>query len=173
MPRYQFTAKTLEGRPHTGILEAQDEHELARTLRKEGYILVSAEKEGRVKKRNLRSLIPFLGKVSLTEKVMLTRNLKVMISASVSLPQALKTLVNQTDNKRLQKVLDDVAEQIMKGRSFFEALSAYTDVFSGLFLNMVKAGEESGTLENVLDVLTRQMEREHELKSKVKLLFNF
>jgi len=167
--RYQFTAKTLEGRPYTGVIEAENEHELARILRKEGYILISATAEGKIKKRrSLRSLIPFLGSVSLTDKIMFTRNLQVMISAGVALPRALETLVNQTDNKKLKRILKEVAENLTRGQSFFKALSNYPDVFSNLFLNMIKVGEEAGTLEDVLKVLTHQMEREHELKSKVK-----
>ncbi len=169
MPRYQFTAKTLEGRPHTGMIEAEDEYELARILRKEGYVLISATAEGKAKKRrSLRSLIPFLGSVSLTDKVMFTRNLQVMISAGVALPRALETLVNQTDKKKFRRILKEVAEELTRGQNFFKALSNYPDVFSDLFLNMIKVGEEAGTLEDVLKVLTRQMEREYELKSKVK-----
>ncbi len=169
MPRYQFEAKTLEGRPHRGAMEAKDEHQLARILRKEGYILVEAKTEkGKKKRRKLVSFIPFLNKISLAEKVMFTRNLQVMISAGVSLPRALDTLVDQADSRKLKKILKETSDKITRGKTLFEALSEHSDVFSELFLNMIKVGEEAGTLEDVLKVLTRQMEREHELRSKVK-----
>ncbi len=169
MPRYQFQAKTSEGRPHTGVMEAKDEHQLARILRKEGYILIEAKtQEEKRKGRKLLSFIPFINKVSLTDKVMFTRNLQVMISAGVALPRALETLSGQADSQKLKRILKETSDKITRGKTLFEALSEHPSVFSDLFLNMIKVGEEAGTLEDVLKVLTRQMEREHELKSKVK-----
>ena len=173
MPRYLYTAKSLEGEEKSGILEAKDEHQLARILRKAGLILIRAESEEKIKKRprpffGKSGALPFLGGVSLTEKMMFTRNLQVMISAGLPLPRALITLAAQSKNKKFQKALLEIGEEIAKGKSFSESLTKYPNIFSELFKSMVRVGEESGTLDEVLKTLSRQMERENDLKSKIK-----
>ena len=168
MPRYFYIAKSLKGEEKTGTAEAKSERELARTLRKSGLVLIRAELEEKAKKRKLEISLPFFGGVSLTEKMMFTRNLQVMISAGLPLPRALTTLANQAKNKSFKKALLDIREEIVKGRSFSESLAKYPNIFSELFQSMVRVGEEAGTLEEVLKILTAQMERENELRSKIK-----
>lgn len=170
MPKYFYTAKSFQGESRSGTLEAKNKSELASLLRQEGFILIEATEE-EVKKRPpskfWRGALPFFGGVSLTEKMFFTRNLQIMVVSGISLPRALKTLSEQTKNKKFQKVLKEISEGVIKGESFSQALSKHSDVFSELFQNMVKVGEEAGTLEEVLRVLTLQMEREADLKSKI------
>jgi len=168
MPRYFYTAQSLKGESKSGILEVKDVHQLAKSLRQEGYLLVSATLEEETKKRKFEISLPFLAGVGLKEKMFFTRNLQVMIGAGLPLPRALRTLAGQSKNKKFRKSLLETAEEIIKGKSFSESLAKYPDIFSELFQNMVKVGEESGTLEEVLKTLTQQMEREHDLKSKIK-----
>ena len=169
MPRYKYTAKSIKGEKKSGILEAESKHELARILRKQGYVLVSANFKAKISlKDKLAVSLPFFNAVSLVEKLMFTRNLRVMVSAGISLPRALRVLANQAKSKKFRNVLLKVEKEIVKGNSFSDALSKYPAVFPELFYSMVKVGEESGTLEQVLEVLTQQMEREYELKSKIK-----
>jgi type IV pilus assembly protein PilC len=167
MPNYSYFAKSFKGEIKSGTLEVKNEKELARFLRQEGYILISANLE--TKKKKIEIFLPFFKKsVSLTDKMMFTRNLQVMVSAGISLPRAIRTLSLQTKNKNFQQILLEVAEEINKGNSLSDALIKYPNFFSELFQSMIKVGEESGTLEEVLKVLTRQMERDYELKSKIK-----
>jgi type IV pilus assembly protein PilC len=169
MPKYSYTAKSLAGESKSGVAEAKNEHELARILHQEGYILISSDIGGKKRRKiSFDVSIPFLNKVSLKEKVIFTRNLQIMISAGISLPRALNTLSEQTKSKRFKKVLLKTSEKIIQGKSFSEAIDGYPDIFSELFVNMVRVGEESGTLESVLGVLVRQMERQNELSSKIK-----
>jgi len=169
MPRYFYTAKSLKGETKSGILEAQNEHQLARILHQEGYVLISATLEKpEIKKRKLEISFPFFGQVSLIEKIMFTRNLQVMVRAGVSLPQALEILASQSKSKKFKEALLEIIEEVTKGKSFSDSLAKFPQFFPELFCSMVKVGEEAGTLEDNLKVLTQQMEREHELKSKVK-----
>ena len=169
MPRYSYIAKTLTGEQRSGVLEAKDRYELARSLRKEGCVLIKADSEEETqRKKKLPVSIPFLNRVSLIEKIMFTRNLRVMVAAGLSLPRALKILAEQSKNKKFRKTILNVREGIIKGKSFSDCLNQYPDIFSELFISMIKVGEESGTLEEVLRVLTDQMERNHEIRSKVK-----
>jgi type IV pilus assembly protein PilC len=168
MPKYFYSAKSLKGESKTGTLEAKDIHQLAKKLREQGFILIKAETETEIaKKRKFEIALPF-GGVSLTEKIFFTRNLQVMIASGLSLPRALHILASQSKSKKLKSALLEVREEIAKGKSFSESLSKHPDIFPELFLSMVKVGEEAGTLEEVLKILSRQMEREHELSSKIK-----
>ncbi len=168
MPRYFYTAKSLEGETKSGTLEAKDTHQLAKTLHQEGLILIKAETKEEKKKIKFGISLPFFGGVSLAEKMFFTRNLQVMISAGLPLPRALEILAEQTKSKKFKKSILEVRESVIKGRSFSDVLADHKDVFSDFFQSMARAGEEGGTLEEVLKVLTLQMEREHDLKSKIK-----
>lgn len=168
MPLYSYTAKSLKGETRSGTLEAKDEHQLAKILRQKGLVLIEAFSKKEVKKKKLEISLPFLGRVKLTEKMMITRNLGVMIAAGTPLVRALEILSEQAKSKKLKEALSDIIQEITKGGSFSNGLSRHPDIFSELFANMVKVGEETGTLEEVLKVLTRQMERQHELSSSVK-----
>ena len=169
MPEYFYTAKSFKGEVKSGILSAKNQSELARILHQEGYFLISAGlEEKEIKKRKFSISLPFFGGVSLAEKMFFTRNLEVMIGAGISLPRTLRILASQVKSKKFKITLLDIAEEITKGRNFSDSLKKYPNIFSELFQNMVKVGEETGTLEEVLKTLTQQMEREYELRSKIK-----
>jgi type IV pilus assembly protein PilC len=168
MPKYFYIAKSFKGEEKSGTLEAKNEKELAKILRQEGYLLIRSESEEReLKKRKFGISLPFIGGVSLSEKMIFTRNLKVMIGAGIPLPRALKTLSGLTKSKKFEKAILGIMEEIMKGKSFSDTLAKYPDIFSDIFQSMVKVGEEAGTLEEVLGTLTLQMERQNEMKSKI------
>ena len=168
MPHYSYIAKTLEGEPRSGTMEAKNERELAKILRQEGCILIKTNLEEEGLKKGLSISIPFIGWIPLTEKIMFARNLGVMISAGVSLPRALNILAVQSKNKKFKKAIFKIKEEIIQGKSFSETLEKYPDIFSELFCSMLKVGEETGTMEDVLKVLTGQMEKEHEIRAKIK-----
>lgn len=170
MPSYSYTAISQEGEKTSGTEVVKTEQELAQLLRKKGYVLTSVEEQGVGQKKSF-SLQNFIGEllgVPLREKLVFTRNLKVMIAAGVSLPAALDALAEQTRNKKMQKALKAVREDVMKGQALSESMMRQPKIFSELFQNMVKAGEASGTLEEVLTQLTIQMERDYEVRSKIK-----
>ena len=169
MPKYFYLAKSLKGEEQSGTLEAKNEKELAKVLRQEGYLLIRSEIEaGESKKKKFSISIPFLSGVSVNEKMIFTRNLKVMIAAGIPLPRSLKTLSSLTRSQKFEKALLGIMEEVMKGKSFSDSLAKYPDIFPEVFQSMIKVGEEAGTLEEVLGTLTQQMEREHEVASKVQ-----
>lgn len=164
MALYKFTAKSFRGDLKSGDLEAGSEKELAEILRNEGYILISA-----AEKQKKRAGFNFaLGKVSIGQKLMLTRNLRVMIASGVSLPRALQTLSNQTGNKILKKALEDIKKDILKGESLSQSIEKHPKIFSDLFCSMIRVGEETGSLEKSLLILSQHLERSHQIRSKVK-----
>ncbi len=166
---YLYKARSFSGEMISGAREAKNEKELALGLKNEGLILTAAEIKGQSKKSFLGSFSSLgIGGVSLVEKMMFTRNLKVMVSAGISLPRAIKILSEQTKSSKMKKALLAISEEILQGKSLSEVLAKYPHIFSELFCSMIKVGEEAGTLEKVLGVLAMQMERSHELKSKIK-----
>jgi len=167
MPRYSYKAKSLEGEEKSGILEAKDEHQLSQILRSQGFILIKAKPEEIKRKFRKAISLSFFGP-TLEEKMFFTRNLQVMIASGLPLPRAIETLAFQAKSQKFKNVLLNIKEEITKGKSFSDATSAFPDIFSELFQNMIKVGEETGNLEKVLNVLALQMDREHELKSKIK-----
>lgn len=169
MPNYLYVAKNLKGDSISGNIEAKNKHNLAEILKNKGYILVSAEEQKNgCEKKDLSAYIPFLNHISLDEKIMFLRNLRVMIKAGVSLPRALGILVEQTKNKKFKETISEIKKNVIKGETFSHALRKYPNIFNELFISMVEVGEESGTLENVLETLSEQMNKEHQIVSKVK-----
>ncbi len=166
MPNYFYIAKTKRGEDVTGNLNAKDLRQLAQDLKKDGLLLIKATSDSE-KKRSMDLSIPFLG-VPQNEKIMMTKNLWVMVSAGLSLVKSFDILANQSKSPKLKKALLEARERINKGEGIHEALAGHPDIFSDLFLNMIKVGEESGTLEEVFQNLSIQMEKEHELKAKIK-----
>ncbi len=163
MAQYFYIAKSKkDGRTVSDILVVENEKELAKTLREDNLLLIQAEKI--TKKKG----ISFLGGVSLSDKIFLTRNLQMMLSSGLSFSRTLKILSLQTKSKRLRGALLDIREEIHQGNNFSGAMEKHPDVFSKVFQSIVQVSEETGTLEENLDVLTEQLEKEHELKSKVK-----
>lgn len=168
MPNYFYTAKSIDGETKKGKLAARDLHDLSRQLKDNELILVEAT-DCEAKKNNLNfSLPPIFSRVSAVEKIMMAKNLQVMAATGLSIIKSLEVLSAQTKNVKLKKALADIKERVNKGESFSEAISNYPDIFSDFFVSMAKVGEESGTMENVLKVLSMQLEKEHKLKSKMQ-----
>jgi type IV pilus assembly protein PilC len=169
MPNYSYTAKGINGELKSGVMDVENESILASTLMNEGYFLITTGFEkNHIKKNHTINLNLFSRKVSLSARLMLTRNLKFMVAAGLSLPRAFTVLAKQTKNQKLNESLIEISNQITKGEKLSEAMSGYPNIFPEFFCSMIKVGEESGTLEEVLENLKKQLEKEYELKSKIK-----
>lgn len=166
MANYFYIAKSFEGETKTGNQEALDERQLAQNLKREGLVLIKTMLKQ--EKKAWFNLSISLRKVSLTDKIMVTKNLGVMLSAGLSLVKSFDILASQAKNQELKKALLDIKNRISRGENFSDALSFYPNIFSDLFVNMIRVGEESGTLDEVFGVLSLQLQKEHELKSKIR-----
>jgi len=107
-------------------------------------------------------------RVKLPQKIFFTENLRVMIKAGLSLTEALRTLALQTDQKGFRTVIEELKADVEKGQSLAQALGKHQRLFEPIFINMIAAGEVSGTLEKTLEQLTTQMRKDYDLISKVK-----
>jgi type IV pilus assembly protein PilC len=163
MPKYFFEAFTEKGESIKGEKEAKDIFELQQELKKQGLILIEARP-----KKEIKFSFSLKKGVSVSEKLFFTKNLAVMLGAGISLPEALLNLSLQMKNKSFAKAILDIQQQVLKGEKFSVALSQYPHYFSELYQNIVMAGEESGRLEENLNLLATQLEKEAELKQRVK-----
>ncbi len=168
MPRYFYKAKSVKGEEKSGFLEAKDTHQLSQKLHAQGFVLIKAQLSEELKKQKLNIDLPTFGGVPLTEKMFFVRNLQVMIAAGLPLPRAINALSKQVKTPEFKKALSEIKDKVVEGKSLSEAMSYYPSVFPQLLRSMVKVGEESGTLEKILGVLSAQMGKEHVLRSRVQ-----
>jgi type IV pilus assembly protein PilC len=166
MPKFSYVATSSDGTQKKSQRQAKDEKDLAKILKAEGFFLISAQISKNTTNKKKISLE--IKKVKLAEKLMMTRNLQVMISAGVPLPRALETLSLQTNNKYFKSVLGGIKEQVIKGSSLSESFAKYPRVFPEIYSSMVEVGEKTGNMEDILDILALQLERTYNLRSKVK-----
>lgn len=117
---------------------------------------------------NLDKYLIEMSRVTLRDKIFFTKNLGVMVKAGLSLGQSLSALAEQTPNKKFRKVLSQVEQDVRKGISFADSLKKHPKIFNHLFVSMISSGEKSGSMENVLEQLHKQMKRDHALISKVR-----
>jgi len=107
-------------------------------------------------------------KISLSQKIFFVQQLGVMLKAGISLSIALKTLAQQTTSKSFKTILTDLQQEVEKGNLLSKGMERYPKVFGELFINMIKAGEVSGKLEDILRQLFVQLKKDHEIIAKVK-----
>ncbi len=157
------------GKPVKGVRDAENAKALRAALRKDGVLLTVAT-EGKVAeakaKRNL-NLLAFASRPSSADIAVVTRQLATLIGAGIPLFESLNALIEQVEKESLKRALTAVREQIREGISFAKALEAHPSIFPPLYVNMVRAGEASGTLQQVLERLTSFMESQAKLKGKV------
>ena len=152
-------------------MNATDEHKLAALLRERGLVLISAEMaeiEKETSRFDFKKFAGQFGHISLVEKMMFSRNLAVMIKAGLALNQALEVLTKQTKNPKFKKIIEHLSANIQQGESFSASLAKHPKVFNELYVSMIKIGETSGNLNEVLKNLAEQMKKDHELISRVR-----
>lgn len=165
MPTFNYIAKNSRGEMKSGDIEARDKRSVVESLRTDGFFVTAiTEKEANVEKKEKFTM--FSG-VSLKDKMMFAQYLGVMLSSGLSLPKALEVISNQTKNARFRRILGKLSEDVKMGNGFADSLAKYP-VFDELSVNMVRVGEASGNLEEVLGMLANQLEKEHTLLSRVR-----
>lgn len=163
MTTFNYVAKDAEGKTLRGSLNG-DRASVLQQLRQKNLIPVALT-EAAPKKA---SALSFGGKVPLAEIVIFSRQLATMIDAGIPILQALEILSDQTDNKKLREVLKDVAKRVAAGTSIHKALGQHPRVFSEFFIHLLKAGEESGNIDEILERVAVYMEKSDKLARKVK-----
>lgn len=167
MINYSYTAKDKFGQTVRGAMQANSEAEVAEALHKKELVILCVEQfrdrgakynPGRYSSANIR----------IDDLVVFTRQLATMIDSGIPLVHALGILAEQVENKDLKQVVITVAQDIEAGISFCDALGKHPKVFNELYINMTRAGESSGMLDEILDRLATYLEKSAALTRKVK-----
>jgi type IV pilus assembly protein PilC len=158
-----------EGLPDTtDIIEAPSRFAVYEQVQKDGGTVVElTEASGAFALPSWVNMTIGTG-VKRSEVIRMATNLSAMLSASLSLSRALSVIERQSANKNLKRILEDLSESIKKGSSFHESLAKHPKVFPQLFVAMVRAGEESGSLSDALTTVGLQMQRTEDLAGKVR-----
>jgi type IV pilus assembly protein PilC len=161
---FTYKARTRQGDILQDILEGADTMAVASELRQQGLLIIDIKEQG-VGQKDL--LEPFK-KVKLMDLVVFTRQFSTMINAGLPIVRALYILSEQTDNPKLKEVVVLVRKDVEAGLALSEALEKHPKVFSKLYIEMVRAGEIGGILDEVLIRIATQLEGDQELRRKVK-----
>lgn len=164
-----YTAKNFAGETKSGEARVKNESDLASQLRAEGFVLTSS-KELKSEEGSVVTKVKFMDRfssVTVAEKMLFAKNMSIMIASGIPLSKALNNIAMQIENKRFVKILQSVIADIQAGAGFADSLAKFPGTFDNLFVNMIRVGEASGNLEDVLDILSLQLEKDHELLKKV------
>ncbi|NLT23252.1 MAG: type II secretion system F family protein [Syntrophorhabdus sp.] len=161
MAMYSYTATTLEGAIVEGVVEASDERTAVEKIRNTGVIplKVSLPREGLRKTFAIRS--------SKGDLLTFTTELSALLSAGLPIDRSLNILSEISEGKQMKEVINSVLKGIREGSSFSEALKKHPEVFSKLYVSMIRAGETGGVLDIVLDKLNEFLESAKELKDSI------
>ena len=157
------------GKPVKGFRDADNPKTLRALLRREGVLLTLATEESEQKTKKSRNidLLAFMKRPRTSDVAIMTRQLATLVRAGVPLVESIAALTEQVENDQLKRILTTVRESLNEGTSFAKSLDAHPKVFPPLYVNMIAAGEASGTLEAVLERLADFMEGQARLKGKV------
>jgi type IV pilus assembly protein PilC len=165
MPTFTYTARDLQGIDHKGTIETSDAHQVSRVLSKKGLIVISI-REQNAKKDNI--LGKLLNRVAFSDVVISTRQLATMIESGLVLSESLDILAEQQQNKYFKEVLSEVSRDIKSGLDLASAYRKHSDVFPPLYASLIRAGEQSGKLDLVLEQMATSLEKDREFRAKVR-----
>ncbi|HOP79085.1 MAG TPA: type II secretion system F family protein, partial [Armatimonadota bacterium] len=148
-----------------GTVEAESEGLLRRRLTEQGLTVVDIKETKTAKKKNVAG---GFGRVKLSDLSVFCRQFSTMIDAGVSLVRCLAVLSEQTVNPKLKRIINDLQAEVEAGQMLSKAMSKYPTVFSNLFIGLIRAGEVGGVLEESLQRLSMFLEKDQELRRKVK-----
>jgi len=166
MPTFQYKAKTRAGELVTGTLAAGDRRLALAELGRQGYFPLAVE-ASHPEEAGRKVSSSFRNRITSRDVLMFTQQLSSLLRSGMSLSQAMTALERRTQKKPFAEILGRIRNDIVQGESLSEALAKYPKIFSNFHVNLVKAGEASGTLEDVLERLRRHYEQTGEVREKV------
>jgi type IV pilus assembly protein PilC len=166
MPIFNYKVKDSRGRDLEGAVEASDGVQAAEVLKERGYQVVSVEEREATSIGNIS--FTFLQRVKTEDIVVFSRQLSVMVGASIAIVRSLRTAARQTASPKLRGIILDIANEVEGGVRLSDAFAKYPHVFGTFYVNMLRSGETSGKLDDVLHYLADQQEKDLDLRRRVK-----
>ncbi len=146
------------------IIQADSEQSAARLLVRQGFTPLDIKEASSTG----GPLAKITGRITVKDRIVFSRQLSTLISAGLPLSQSLHTVLEQTANKQLQTVVQDIITAVEGGKSLSDAFSKHPEVFDKVFLSLINAGEASGTLDDALKRIATQQEKDAATMSKIK-----
>ena len=163
---FAYKAKDCSGQVLTGSILADNEHAVAIHIREKGYFITQIKEQDGTS--SISSFVDNFKSISLKEIAIVCRLFSTMIDAGLPLISCLDVLIEQTDNPRMKKALQDVYKKVKEGETLSRSLSDHPRIFPSLMVNLVEAGEVGGVLDAVLGRLANHFEKEHKMNEKIK-----
>ncbi|HSI20559.1 MAG TPA: type II secretion system F family protein [Verrucomicrobiae bacterium] len=160
---YNYRARNKENQVVGGIVQAVSVEAAKKMLQKNELTPISITIP-----KTVADFLPFLNRVTLNDRTLFSRQLATMIEAGLTLSQSMRLLIRQARKGKFRDVMEGVLNDIQDGFSFSSALAKYNDVFDPVFINVVRSGEATGKLENVLSQLSTNMEKDVKIRGKIK-----
>ncbi len=164
--KFNYQARNQKGEVQTGSIEASSKKNALSILQRHQLYVTYIEQES--SQPFYAKKIDLFGRVNQKDIVIFSRQLSLMFDAKISLMESLQALGAQTKKRKLKETIMAIAEDVEGGTPFSVALARFPKLFSSFYINVIKAGEASGTLSKSLEYLAEHMEREYDLNSKVK-----
>ena len=164
MPLYEYSAKNMDGDVIKGDYSAPEYEALEEMLRERGYFVTGF----RVNKAREKLNFGLFDKVSSKDIAVFCRQFSVLLNAGVTIVESMSILKGQTESKKLDAVIENMNGQLRSGVVLSGAMESHPGVFGELFINMVKVGEASGTLDSIMTRLADYFERDYKIRQKIK-----
>ena len=170
---YDYKVRDQTGKLVKGRLDADSVSLVATRLRDMGYLPVEIKRGSAVNLRGDVQIPGLTDRVGLKDVAMVSRQLATMIQAGLPLIRSLSVLVEQIQSKKLRETIVEIRSDIEKGTSFSVALEKHPKIFPPIYVSMIRAGEASGQLDLVLEKLATRLEKQVELRGKVRSAFTY
>jgi len=168
MPIFKYKGVDKSGKEVKGSVNSENLNVAKQKIKSQQILLLSIKEESsKEEKGSSKGLSLFKKGVNINELSLFTRQLSTLLKAKIQIVEAISALVEQTDNEELRIVLADVKQKVNEGSSLAKAMGDHSKIFNNIYVNMVEAGESSGTLEIVLNRLADFTERQVKLKNKI------
>jgi len=164
--RFHYIASEPEGRVIEGDLESRGPADVLEWMATQGLRPVSIKAMAGVERKGLRGI--FSQSINVSDKVFLTKYLALMLKVGTDLFKAIDILIADFDKPTVKSLLIEVRDSLSKGQPFYGTFTKYPKYFSPVFVNLIKAGEASGNLDNVFEDLSKSLEKEQAIRSKIK-----
>lgn len=162
MKRFKYKAKEKQtGKAVKGFIQAENEQTAGKLLIEQGYIPQSVMEEG-------AGLFGNKNRVTNKDRITFTRQLSTLIGAGLPLATSLRTVIEQTQGKGMKAIAEEILTDVESGKSLYDAFSKHDQVFNGVYLALIRAGETSGTLDLALKRLADQEEKDAAMLSKIR-----
>src|SRR3989344_6978315 len=164
---FYYSAKTSDGEEKTGTIEAASYDLAVSALQRRDLVIVSLE-SAEEREPFWKKSLSFFERVKDRDVVIFSRQLSTLFSAKVPVVDALRVLMTEASSETLKNKIANVADDVQGGLPMSQAFARHPDVFSNFYVQMVRSGEESGKLDDILNYLADYLERSYDLTSKAR-----